>query len=233
MMLPYAIHHYPRGKRIGGINDRVGEIETAAAMGEARRLALTQDGYEMGRRELARVVFIAANPEVLFRELRLVFDDLQEGILFGKGLLIGGEFGVESFETLLPLSRQEAIDFAVAVVEDSLFITEQIFPGDEAIALKRDEIGLTQFPAIGVKAEREVVLFIDEFLFIVDGKDQGLEILGRPGALVGGFGRERGLQIRVIFLWRGAVLFPVFDGFLVELCVRLVARSGQHVIRGV
>ena len=114
---------------------------SAGSFGEALRFAAAQDGEKVRRRGLAGIVLVAAQPDVLFGGIcGLSSMVCRYGYCGGRCFFSAASSARRSIEMRFPGAGKEAVELAVAVVQDAFARAEEVFPEHEfvAIAARRD-----------------------------------------------------------------------------------------------
>ena len=231
VVLPDAIDENAGGERIRGIGNGVGEFEASGALTEAFRIAGGEHGNEVGRGRRARIIPVPAQPDLLHVQLLLIFDDLQIRVFRRHRFLQRREFFVQLQLVFFPRSREEAIDLAIAEMQQAA-VTEDVVPKEEAVAIHGDQVGLAQIVAVRIQAERDVVLVVDQFLLSADFDQQGLKFRRGGPASFRSLSREPRFEKGMVFIGRRQVLLPLAAHFVVERFVRSVSRHIEHVSAG-
>ncbi len=188
MHFPDAIHDHSRRERIARADDRLGQLQPPAALGETRRLAIAQDAQVSPRRDLAQGSCFSANRNPDVRWLFGIADSVQEWILLRR--LERGKLRFQSGVVFSGFRGEERIDLLGAEVVHTALEIQELFP----VRLGRQvppEIVLLDVETLQVRvlarllvantldaAERNVVPVVLDLLLVEHRDHEGLEFLG-------------------------------------------------------
>ena len=125
VVLPNAIDHHARRERILFARDGFGELETAAALVETRRVAVAKNAEPAAGGNGAEILLVAANANLDILRFVGVTIGVDEGILLGDSVFQLFHLGLEAIEMRPPNRVEEALDSLSIAVIDALGVLDR------------------------------------------------------------------------------------------------------------